>query len=256
MKDLLRLEFRKLRTQKSFYICLAIMVAMILISGFTYKMLADHAEAIAEITEGEQSLPLSGGAFMLSFLSASNFSLISAIFVSIVVCGDYESQIVKNVYARGYSRNSYYFSKLLYVFAVTTVMFIATFAVSALLGLVLFGFDGVEGKIFLLIAMQYIVTMAVIALYFSIAFMIKKLGGTIAVCIFAPMLVSLLFELADTALKLNDFKVASVWLSSFTTDLSVLTVGMGRIIACVLLSVAYAVAFIFAGCAVNRNSEV
>lgn len=256
MKDLLRLEFRKLKTQKAFYICLAIMLAMILISGVTYKILAAHADAIAEITEGEQVLPLTGGDFMLGFLSASSFSLITSIFVSIVVCGDYESQVVKNIYARGYSRENFYFAKLIYVFTVTTVMFLSAFAVSAAFGIAFFGTDGIQGKSFLLIAMQYLACMAEVALYFALSSMLKKLGASIAVCIFAPMIVSLLLGLADTALKIKDFKVASVWISSFTSDLINPAVGTGRIVACAVLSVVYIVLFIGAGFAVNRKTEV
>ena len=258
MRDLLRFEFRKLRTQKSFYICLAIMIAMILITGITYKVVLDYMPETAEAveTEGGETLPKTFSGFLLGFLSASNFSLIAAVFVSIVVCTDYEGQIIKNIYARGYSRENYYLSKLIYVFTVTTVMFLAAFTVSALFGAVFFGTSGIDGKCFLLIAIQYLASMAEVALYFAISSMIKKLGGAIAICIFAPMLVSLLLGLGDTALKLEDFKITNAWLSSFTSDLANSTVGTGRIVACAVLSVVYAVLFIAAGFAFNRKTEV
>lgn len=232
------------------------MLAMILISGITYKILAQHAEAIAEITEGGTSLPLSGSAFMLAFLSSSNFSLITAIFVAIAVCGDYDAQIVKNVYARGYSRGQCYFSKMIYTFTAATIMFAALFAASALIGAAVFGLDDVQGKTFLLVAMQYIVSMAEVALYFAISSSIRKLGGSIPVCIFAPMLISLLLELADTALKTDGFKVASVWFSSFEIDLTNIAIGTERIVVCAVLSVVYAAAFIVIGYAINRKTEI
>lgn len=244
-----------MKRQKAFYICLGIMLAMIIISGITYKVLAKHAASIAEITEGEQ-LPLTAEAFILGLLSASSFSMISAIFVSIVVCSDYENQIIKNVYARGYSRSSFYFSKMIYVFVAMTVMFITVFAVSVLLGVTLFGTEGIETKTFLLMAAQYVVAMAEVAAFFALSSAIKKLGASIAVGIFAPLIISLLLELADTALKLKDFKVAKIWLSSFTTDLSDITVETGRILACVALSVVYAALFLVAGFAVNKKTEI
>ena len=194
MRDLLKFEFRKLKRQKSFYICLIIMVAMMVISGITYKIMLDHADKIAEITEGQEILPKSGGAFMLGFLSASSFSMIAAVLVSILVCGDYESRIVKNIYARGYSRESFYFAKLVYVFTVITVMFVAAFAVSAAFGAAVFGTEGMEGRAFLLIAVQYIVALAEASLYFLLCSAIKKLGASVAVCIFAPLLFSLLLQ--------------------------------------------------------------
>lgn len=256
MKDLIRFEFRKLRRQKSFYICLVVMLAMMLISGITYKIMSDHAAEIAEITEGQQLLPKSGGAFMLGFLSASSFAMISAILVSILVCGDYESQIVKNIYARGYSRENFYFAKLIYVFTVISVMFLAAFAVSALFGIAVFGDDGIDGRTFLLIAMQYIVCLAEVSLYFALCSAIKKLGASIAVCIFAPIVLSLLFELADTSLKINDFKVASVWMESFLSDLSSVSISAERLIVCVALSVVYAAIFIFTGYRISKKTDL
>ena len=256
MKDLLRLEFRKLKRQKSFYICLGIMIAMILISGITAKIFVRYASQIAEISNGEEQLPISAGEFMLGMLSASSFSMISAIFVAIVVCGDYESQIIKNIYAKGYSRGNYYFSKMIYVFVATTIMFVSIFAASTLLGAVLFGTDGIEGKVFLLVAIQYVVAMAEVSAFFALSSALKKLGGSIAVGILAPLVISLLLELADTALKIKDFKVASVWLSSFTSDLTNIAIGPERIAVCAALSVVYAVLFIWAGFAINRKTEV
>ena len=114
MNNLLKLEFRKLKRQKCFYICLAIMVAMLLITGVTAKIFMDHAAELAEIA-GEPVIPTTLPVFLLSFASASMFSMIASIYVSIVVCEDYESQTIKNIYARGYSRSAHYFSKLIYI---------------------------------------------------------------------------------------------------------------------------------------------
>ena len=50
MKPLLQLEFRKLKRQKSFYIIFAIMAVMLLIAGASYKILANYAKEIGEIS--------------------------------------------------------------------------------------------------------------------------------------------------------------------------------------------------------------
>lgn len=255
MKNLLKLEFRKLKRQKSFYICLTIMLAMVLISGVTYRILADHAAEIAEISGGE-TIPVSFSAFLLGFTSAGMFSMLTAIFVSIAVCDDYESQIVKNIYARGYSRNDHYFAKLIYILTATTIMFLVSAVFTAVIGGALFGFEDLTGKTFLLLACQYVVCMAGVAFSFAIAVAIKKLGATIAVNIIAPTFIPLLLELADTALKINDFKITDVWMSSFLTSLMNIDVATGRIIACVLGAAAYIAVFLFAGYAVNKKSEV
>lgn len=258
MKDLLRLEFRKLRTQKSFYICLAIMIVMILITGVTYKVVLNYMPETAEAmeTEGGEVLPKTFSGFLLGFVSASMFSMLTAIFVSIVVCDDYDNQIVKNIYARGYSRENCYFAKLIYVFAVTTIMFLVALVFAGAIGSAFFGFNGVSGKTFILLGGQYVVCMSGVAFSFAIASAIRKLGATIAANIIIPMIVPLLLGLADTVLKINGFKIEEIWIASFLTSLTNIEEVTGRIIACVLGSVAYTAAFIAAGYAVNGKTEI
>ncbi len=256
MKNLLGFEFRKLKRQKSFYICLTIMLVMILITGVTYKIIINMPE-IADAAEATgEAIPVSFSAFLLSFSSASMFSMITAIFTSIVVCDDYESQIVKNIYARGYSRSDHFFAKLIYVFTATTVMFLITVVFTAVFGGALFGFGDLTGKTVLLIAGQYVVSMSGVALSFAVSVAIKKLGASIAVNIIGPSVVSLLFTLADEVVKIKDFKVSDIWTSSFLTSLTNIDVGTGRIIACVLGAIAYTAAFLVAGYAINKKSEV
>ena len=256
MRELLRFEFRKLRTQKSFYICLAVMLAMLLVSGITTKIILNIPEIASAAEATGDTVPATFSDFLLGFSSASMFSMLTAIFVSIIVCTDYESQIVKNIYARGYSRNNHYFAKLIYAFAATTFMFLFAVIFAAIIGGALFGVGGINGKTFILLVGQYIVCMSGVALSFAIASIMKKLGGTIAVNILFPMIIPLLFELADTALKLKNFKVAEVWVSSFLTSLMNPNEVAGRIVACVLGAIAYAVAFIAVGYVINKKSEV
>ena len=104
MKNLLKLEFRKLKTRKSFYICIAVMVGMFAISTFTINGLINP--------DFSEDLGLSGINSLIGALSSSSFTMISGIFVALFVCEDYTSQTVKNIYAKGYSRTKVYLSKL------------------------------------------------------------------------------------------------------------------------------------------------
>lgn len=256
MKELLRLEFRKLKRQKSFYIILVIMAVMLLISGATYKIFADYAEQIGEIAGGESLIPLTFKAFLLSFVSASNFSLLTAIFVSIIVCDDYENHILKNIFSRGYSRTSFCFAKLVYVFVATSIMFLCMALFATVFGGALFGFEGISGRVILLIFGQYVVCMANVALYFAIATSVKKLGGTIALNIIVPIFVPLVLGLIDNVLKIEKFKIAEAWNDSFLTSLTDIAVSDGRLIACILGAAAYIAVFIFVGYAASKRTEV
>lgn len=262
MKNLLKLEFRRLKRQKSFYICLAIMLALLLIAGVTTKILINYMPEIIEINEEFEGVPnantvaVDTSAFILNFVSTGMFSILTAIFVSITVCDDYDNRIVKNIIARGYSRTSHYFSKLIYVFSATTIMFIVAGAVATGLGGAFFGFGGLEGKAFLLIGGQYIVCMAGVVLSFAIASVVKRLGGSIAANIIVPIIIPILLSLADTAINAKNFKIANAWISSFLESFKSLEIASGRIVACVLGSVAYGAAFILAGYFANRKSEL
>ena len=255
MKNLLRFEFRKLRRQKSFYISLIIMAAMILIAGISYMILLKYADTLEEMAGGKL-LPKSSVAFLLTFVSTSMFSMLSAIFASITVCDDYESQIVKNIFARGYSRTDHYFAKLIYVFTTTTVMFLFALVVSAVAGVAFFGVEDITGRAVILLLGQYVVSMSGVAMSFAIAAAIKKLGAAIAANIVVPIVIPLILQLGDSILALKDFKIQSIWADSFLTSLTDISVGTGRIVACILGSVAYVAVFVFAGYAASRKTEV
>ena len=258
MKDLLRLEFRKLRTQKSFYIILAIMFVLVVISALTTKLLENLAAEINEVGEalGGESFNASGESVLLGFVSSSAFLTLTAIFVPIVVCDDYGNSIVKNIVSRGYTRTDFYFAKLIYLIVVTSVMFLVSSAVAAIFGALLFGIGGDTGKIALLIAVQYLACVASVTLYFAISSMIKKLGGAIAICIFAPMILSLVLSLIDSAVNFESFSIADYWLSSFTTSLSDIAVVTKRIIVCAVFSIVYACVFAAVGYAFTNRAEV
>ena len=256
MKDLLKLEFRKLKRQKSFYIILTIMLAFIAISMITTKLLAGLAKEINEIGEGfGETFSAAGESVLLNFLSAGNFSLLTAIFVAIVVCDDFESHIIKNIFSRGYSRSDFYFAKFIYLVVATSIMFVASVALSAVLSQVLFGINGDIKKIVVLISLQYLASLAGVSLYFLISVAVKKLGGTIALNIFAPSIVALLLGLIDTAIKSENFSIADYWYASFTTSLADITVDKTRLIVCGVLSAIYLLIFVLLGYTFNERAE-
>ena len=254
MKNLLKFEFRKLGRQKSFYISLIIMAVLTVMAGISYMILLKNADAIEEGTG--QLLPRTSTEFLLLFTKSSMFAMLSAIFTSITVCDDYESQIVKNIFARGYPRTDYYFAKLIYVFVATTLMFLFALAVGAVAGIAFFGFESVSGKLLILLLGQYVICMAGVAMCFAISAAIKKLGGVIAANIIVPIIIPLILQLGDSVLKIKDFKITSVWADSFLTSLTDINVSTGRIIVCILGAAAYTIAFIVAGFAATKRAEV
>jgi ABC-type transport system involved in multi-copper enzyme maturation permease subunit len=164
MKNLLKLEFVKLKRRKSFYICTLIMLGLIIISNLTIKaFLSLLPDVIGDITS-------SGIDSLVSGLSNSSFTLITSIFVILFVCEDYTNQAIKNIYAKGYSRTNVFLSKIISVVISTTIMFLIVEIASFISGTLFFGIGKIESyKFLLLIAAQYLAAMAEIIFAFVIA---------------------------------------------------------------------------------------
>ena len=78
MRNLLKLEFRKLQRQKSFYVCTGIMVALVILGAVISNALLKIAPE--DLTNQFQ---LSGIQALLSAYADSSFNLIICIFISL-----------------------------------------------------------------------------------------------------------------------------------------------------------------------------
>ena len=213
MKNLLKFEFRKLRSQKIFFISLAVIFVTCLLSALSSKFLLAMfgTDAPSSFSTAEQVMYSATGL---------TFNLVCIIIVAVVVCRDYEWSIVKNVYARGYRRESFYLSKFVYTGALVTAIFLSSILFTALVYGALFSFEWVGGKGVLLLLIQYLSLMAGFSFYYAIASTTKRLGATIAISIFAPSIISLVLGALTFAFKIDNFSLASYWFSAFIDDLT------------------------------------
>lgn len=251
MKNLLKFEFRKLKKQKSFYICTVIAVALLFLFALTVRSIiwGDSAPA-------EEELVTAGIGIMVGALSNSSFIMIAGIFVVLFVCEDYSTQTVKNIYARGYSGKQVYFAKLISALLGTTVMFAVVEVAAFAIRTAFFGFGNFDFLKFLeLIGIQYTIVVANIALDFALASTIRKNGGAIASVILVPMLVGVVTGFADSFLKSDSFSFTSLWLSEFLSDVSVMTVSPKRMVICLVGSLIYIPLFVTAGVYLHQKSE-
>ena len=248
MKNLLKLEFRKLKTRKSFYICIAVMVGMFAVSTFTINGLINP--------DFSEDLGLSGINSLIGALSSSSFTMISGIFVALFVCEDYTSQTVKNIYAKGYSRTKVYLSKLITILISTTVMLIIIDLVAFALGTALYGVGKNSDKLLPVLATQYIIAMAEVTFAFTIASVIRKTGGAIACIIIAPMFLGVLLGLADTFIPFENFTISKLWLSNFLSVFQTLDISTNQILLYILGSLIYFTIFNIIGLYFNKNIQL
>lgn len=249
MKDLLKFEFYKLKKQKSFYICTAVILAMSFLGALLTKLLADN-------NAGLNTVVLSGQSTMLSAISSSNFTMICSIFIALFVCADHSEQTIKNIYSRGFSKGTVYFAKYTVGVVATATMFVLTLLFSFAIGSVMFVNKTAEsGNIFGFIIGQLILCIAYTSFVFAISLSLKKVGSSIALAILGPMLVSMLLSLADAFLKIDKFKISSYWIEGFVSDLSIVSTKPSRLAVCIILSAIYAIVFAATGFFINKKQE-
>lgn len=251
MKNLIKFEFRKLTHQKYFYVCTFIMAAMLFLSIFTSNMLI---KSNLEVVDTLNDLGLN---CILNAVTDSSFVLIIAIFTVLFVCDDYEQQIIKNIYARGYSRKMVYISKMIFLCIAATIMFVIIEMAAVLFANIYFDIHILNGfELLRIIGVQYVVTMANIVMFYAISSILRKNGVSIAACFVVPVIINMLLGLLDSFFKIKNFSISSIWISSFLSDMTNVNVDIKRIIFCLVASVIYILIFTFTGLYFNKNTEL
>lgn len=215
MAKLLHFEFHKLIRQKSFYICLAVAVAMLVVSTCTTYLLNKDVMDTAEMGIDAMNV-------MIGSASGGVLSMVIGVFIPLFVCEDCVSGTIRNIVTRGYSRLGIFSAKLIAVMLATAVMTIVCMAAGYLIGLIFSGpgaepFDANTVKILLC---QLAVMLAEGALFYAISTVLQKTGGSIAVCLVLPMVLTIVLTLADTSLAEKDISLSAYWLERISGTLS------------------------------------
>lgn len=262
MNKLLKLEYRRLFMSKALYICTAISLVMLLISAFTSKLLyealstiePEDMEGMAQL--GVTALDLPTSLSLLKGIGSSSLTLILAVFIALFVTEEYTGDIIKNVYAKGYSRDLVFFSK--YLSSLTGSLFIVLVdaVFSIILGKALFGEFGTMGKNYVssFIAILFLIV-SYDTLYFAISIAMRKTGGSIAISIFGPIVINLLLNLGNAISKSETVDLTEYWIAGRLTILSYAEVSNKAVWMSFLIGGIYLLAFGAAGFFLNRKRE-
>lgn len=246
MIKLLRFEWRKLWRQKSLYICFSIgllLAALFIILG---KVLTERF-----------GLPFgSATESLLVMLPRSGFISLLGIYLAIFVCSDYSQHTIKNIYARGYSRTSVYLAKYLISLLVTLVVALVYWVFSLLFSLMLgAGVTGLTGVQWGSLALQLWVVVGLHGLYFGIAMLLGKTGGSVAINLFG---IGLVFSILALLLSIFDidFNIYDYDLESMLEALAGNKLNTGMVVRGLILPIVYAGIFNALGWWVSRRREV
>lgn len=241
MGKLIKFELRRLRGMKSLYICVAIVISMVLLSAAMTKLLETSFSLAPQDlmgTMGELSdFASDPTAILVGAMNNGSFVIIAGVFISILVCEDFGYQIVKNIYARGFSRQQVYAAKLVVSVLATAIMFVLVELGAFLIGGLMFDFSvRFDSHLLGILGSQFIVALANGVFSFLLASVIRKNSGAIAAIILVPTIMDLLLTLVAVALKLESSALSSYWLSSMAIKLSVTSVTSAEMLGCVIAS--------------------
>lgn len=246
MAKLLSFELRKILRQKSLYICLAIVLALIGLSAVVNASLAKNPEF---------GLTVTASGFTKSALSSSSFFMILGIFVALYCCDDNTNNTLKNLYSRGYSRGEVYFAKYAVSLAISEILAAVCFLFAFLLGKAAVN-DGASAKAVGSVFCQLLLVVAYHAVFFSVATLIGKVGGSVAVNIAGPLLVLTVLTLITSLLKLESVNLGDYWLESAVSGLTVAEIPTKAFVKAIVMSVVYTAAFIPIGYAACKKKEL
>ena len=251
MKKLLTFELKKLIKSKYFYVIAIISFAFVMISGRTTKAISD-----ALVANGEPVQSYSAYLFTKGALSGT-YTLLVGIFVALFATEDNSNGTIKNIYAKGYSRNLVFFAKYI-------VSLLAVIVISFLTVLIAFGYSNsvwgnsfaIKDNVATIFLGQLLGICAYHAIFFAISSIFGKVGSAIALNIIAPMAVTLVLGMGDAFIKSESVKLTSYWLdslfSNFTqaaSDTKLLPIG-------IVLFIVYTAAATAVGLLINRKKEL
>ena len=214
MFKLLNFEFRKLIRQKSFYICIAAMLALLVGSAYTTELMTAKS--------GVEDPSLSGISYLMEAISGSALSAVLAVFIPLFICEDYASGTIRNIITRGFSRLEIFIAKLIAVLAATVIMTAVCLAAAYLVGTAFWGAGepSLGSEQIKILLCQLAVIAAYATMFFAISSMLQKVGGSIAICLILPMAAVILLSLADAALAEREIELSGYWIENLGRSLA------------------------------------
>lgn len=229
MGRLLHFEFRKLLRMKSFYICAAILAALLLLVVATFSYTKSNTEAQIKAEAGDayfyvedmSEVNFDMNDFVVGAVSGVQVCIFLAVVISLFVCMDYSCGAIKNVIAKGYSRMRVCLSKYIVAMLIGALYTVFTMVIGGLFGGMFFGFDTKMTSDGLLQSLvQVLIICAYCAGFFLLSVLVKKSGGAIAAAILTPQVVSILTTFIDSYINSETFKITNYTLSGCLTLMS------------------------------------
>ena len=238
MGNMLKFECRRLFKKPSFYVCLGLCAAFIILNivvmRIAFNEILRYYDSMSNFKE-RFAENFSPHMLVLNNVGVSMMSTIMAIFMGIFVCEDRVKGTIKNIYARGYSRTDVFLAKFIVANITAILIFAAITLVAYISGVVMFATKPFEvtplkvNGVWLLVLGKLVAVLGVTALYFMLSELIGTTGFSIAANIFLPSVASMILYIGleliyFVASKGDNFnyeavmKIAEYWIYSLASS--------------------------------------
>lgn len=237
MNRLIKFQVRNMFKQKSFYVCLCLLILMGPVLTFIGAFNTPNYETIKVMPQ------------IVSLLSGE-ISLLSTIFIALFCCLDFNEGTTKNIVGRGYSRTQVLLSKyivsLIGLFSFYIISFIVTFCLFGINGL---GFENVM----LYSIINSIFRIIAYTIFFStISFILEKNGSAIIACLFAPSIIQTILSLIDSKLKID---ISKYWITNISNEF-LSNSSLANLNYSIILYIVYIIIFIVLGINTANKKEI
>ena len=200
MNKLLKFEFYNMLRQKIIYVVVAAMLILLSLMNNTPEGRLEYYHTIGYGIED----------MIVGALTSCYFSSFMAVIVALIVCRDYEQNVMKNIYGKGYTHNQVYMAKFLCVMIVTAVVCLLTIIVGIIEAVMVFG--PAETDITLIMIAQFVAMLAYSAFGYMVCRILKKTGFSILLLVLVPPLGGLLLDQIDVLIPF-DFSFGDLWIT-------------------------------------------
>ena len=237
MRNLIKSDFYKLRKAKSFWVCMVVAVLLAAFTVFVMDFSVKLMEMVPQQTEQEMAaleesglnvstngVPMTSedlnasSMFLLQF--AGTTTLLSAVFVSLFVGGEFSYGTIKNLASKNYTRTQIYLSKTIVSVIASIGMTVFYAAIATALGTALWGFGDVGSSFaadtFKGILIELLLITAFTSVFVMFSMLIRQNGGAIAANICFLEFVSLVVMVGE--MIINKVFDTSVTLSNYLLD--------------------------------------
>lgn len=263
MKNLLRLEFRKLFQMKTLYIFAGVIVAFLALNIGTYKFtefLLDSASL--ETTGMDLGIfflgPFDAKKFLISALICTEAVIALAVVVSLINCSDYTSGAIKNIISKGYSRMHILLSKITVSIIVATIFTVICWIFGFLFGYAFWQDAGSGWEPILLYNLftQLMLMIAYCSLFCLLASLIKKTAGTIVLSIVIPISSEVLFTIINLLVNEKNFNINNYTIQGNITNLSSASASASDITQGLIVAIVFFAIFTALNVLISRKREV